>query len=714
MCIRTAGAAAMFGTFTSLFAACVAHAQTSGTFQGLGFLAQPADGSAPASAAMGVNADGSVVVGASTDTTGHTIAVIWTAAGVTPVGVLGSANGPHSVATGVSEDGQVVVGYSTNDAEFETEAFVWNSKTGIVGLGFLGISTSLPPIFPESLAFGTNSDGSVVVGQSTNSSNDLEAYRWTQASGMSGLGFINGGGAAPSSSANAVTPDGSVVVGDSTFATSIGPQTEAFRWTQATGMVGLGFISGAPNKVFSLGGNSPWSWASAVSSNGAVVVGYGSFSGSASLSQTEAFRWTQATGVVGLGFIGGGGSNPSSYATGVDEDGSIIVGQSSNATNANEAFRWTAATGMQSLAGLLTAAGVNLGNWQLTIANGISPNGQFIVGQGVDPAGHAEAFVVRYLDSTTAALNPPSPPPIAGITTAGSVQASVDQLSRARVRLLVQGGGFASEITDDLDRLDAPSQLHAVVEGGSAAGGFRGRVRFADGLTVLGGVSVGAEDYKDVTVDNELIGELAVRYMPPHFGPSRPFIEFGGIEGGAGSVDLRRDYVDGVKTAVGTGVAAYSSDALWGRVGWIWDLRSSTQLGAYAEYGEARQSIGAYAEPLSDLDPFEAVVGRGVDKIDALKLGARFGLAFASAWELDVGLAVARALDESRVLPAEVDGFGPVAPGPPGRQTWLEYRLGLSHSVGRTSSLGAFVSGVAGTSPVGSDAHAGLDFRVRF
>src|SRR5262245_47092881 len=77
------------------------------------------------------------------------------------------------------------------------------------------------------------------------------------------LGDLPGGGL--SSFATGVSADGSVVVGSSSSATS-GPNPddrEAFRWTAATGMVGLGFL---PGGTFSDSG------AFGVSADGSVVV----------------------------------------------------------------------------------------------------------------------------------------------------------------------------------------------------------------------------------------------------------------------------------------------------------------------------------------------------------------------------------------------------------------------------------------------------------
>jgi probable HAF family extracellular repeat protein len=55
------------------------------------------------------------------------------------------------------------------------------------GLGFLPGGTF-------SFAFGVNADGTVVVGNSNAAGLTTEAFRWAQAGGMAGLGFLPGGG----------------------------------------------------------------------------------------------------------------------------------------------------------------------------------------------------------------------------------------------------------------------------------------------------------------------------------------------------------------------------------------------------------------------------------------------------------------------------------------------------------------------------------------
>jgi len=175
----------------------------------------------------------------------------------------------------------------------------------------------------------------------------------------SGLGDFTGGDL--DSEAYGASNDGSVVVGygnsDSGY--------EAFRWTQAGGMVGLGVLAGG-----SLG-----SFASGVSGDGSVVVGQ-----SHSASGWEAFRWTQAGGIVGLGDLDGGSFD--SAAWGVSGDGSVVVGYGSSDAG-QEAIIWDSGHGMRSLQLVLTGDyGLDLTGWTLTRATGISADGTVIVGEG--------------------------------------------------------------------------------------------------------------------------------------------------------------------------------------------------------------------------------------------------------------------------------------------------------------------------------------------
>lgn len=289
---------------------------------------------------MGMNADGSVVVGSTTSNTLGTPnmhAFRWTQAGMQDLGTLG---GYISHATGVSASGNAVVGTSNSFQNSADRAFVWTSGGGLQNIGTLGGS--------ESRGAAISADGTVATGWALpDGDGNARAFRWTSA-GMQDIGLGEGRG---------INADGSAIVGVTAFG---GSPPRAYRWTAATGMVNLG----------SLGGDS---YANAVSGNGSVVVGYSRL---ATGLYQQAFRWTSG-GMQDLGLLNGANT----YANGTNEDGSIVVGGTSMTTGGGRAFLWSASTGLVDLNTYLPSIGYDLTGWFLTSASAINANGD-IVGMG--------------------------------------------------------------------------------------------------------------------------------------------------------------------------------------------------------------------------------------------------------------------------------------------------------------------------------------------
>lgn len=309
----------------------------------------------------------------------------------------------NSMFPSVSGDGSVVVGQATSFIEGRGtvwQAFRWSEHSGMEGLGFISTDGG----FMGSIANGVSYDGSIIAGNSTSGSGSWQSFRWTSETGMNsftdsafGVNGLSGNGSAivgsigegqasywtssegvvglgflPGASHNwsvalAASQDASVIVGESANSTSTpGNNYEAFRWTSTEGMTGLGWLSGGLNM----------SYASAVSSDGTVVVGT-----SNSSNGFEAFLWTEAEGMMGLGGLSL--ANFYSEATGISADGSIVVGNSRSFQSGNslEPFLWTRDGGMQSLSAMLLNRGVDLQGWQLNTASAISADGNVIVGE---------------------------------------------------------------------------------------------------------------------------------------------------------------------------------------------------------------------------------------------------------------------------------------------------------------------------------------------
>jgi probable HAF family extracellular repeat protein len=318
-------------------------AQPCGGMQDLGTLG------GSAAEAIGVSADGSVVVGWASNAAGPVRAFRWTAAGgMQDLGSMGAAGTNAYIAYGVSADGGVVVGREYNLASQIFRAFRWTAGGGMQDLGTLGGL--------EAFAKGVSANGSVVVGWASNAGGWTRAFRWTATGGMQDLGTLGG----TSASAWGVSADGSVVVG---WAINAGGQLRAFRWTAAGGMQDLR----------TLGGNG--SAAHAVSADGGVVVG----DAYNAAGYWHAFRWTAAGGMQDLGTLGG----DFSVAWGVSADGGVVVGDARNAAGYSRAFRWTAAGGMQDLGTL---------GGDYSEAYAVSADGGVVVGDARNAAGYSRAF----------------------------------------------------------------------------------------------------------------------------------------------------------------------------------------------------------------------------------------------------------------------------------------------------------------------------------
>lgn len=319
------------------------------------------------SSAKDVSDDGSVVVGLSTSSNSGALnaeAFRWTSAGM--VGLDDLAEGEfNSEATAVSSDGSVISGVGRTASG--DRAFRWTAGGGMANLGMLSGGTFY------SRANGISGDGSVIVGESDLSGNQ-KAFKWTSGGGMVTIGDLGLIG----NVAYGISSDGSTIVGSDYTG-----DYEAFRWTSGGGIVGLS----------DLAGGSFQSTAYGASSDGSVIVGMGN-----SASGNEAFRWTSG-GMIGLSDFSGGGFQ--SNALSVSGNGSRIVGWGESALGI-EAFIWDATNGMRNLKQVLIDFGVsNLTDWRLYTAYGISANGRYVVGEGINPSGNSEAFLAALNNTYT-------------------------------------------------------------------------------------------------------------------------------------------------------------------------------------------------------------------------------------------------------------------------------------------------------------------------
>ena len=594
---------------------------------------------------------------------------------------LGTLGGTNSAAQGVSSDGAVVVGFAGTTGNAANRAFRWTGA-GMVDLGTLGGTNSA--------AHGVNADGSVVVGLSEITANAAaRAFRWTGA-GMVDLGTLGG----TNSVALGVNADGAVVVGASQ--TTGDAANHAFRWTSA-GMVDLGTLGGTNSAALG------------VNADGAVVVGW---AGTTATGPFHAFRWTAAGGMADLGSLGDNSAN--SQANAVSADGSIVVGFSAlgSASACTRAFRWTAASGMKDLNGLLAQAGVAMSGITLTLATGVSANGQFIVG---DFSGNLRAYLARY---DAGAADPGAPPagpttPPAGLTTIAAQQQSVDELTGSQFGAMAHQHGLAAPLLGGNTPMGLGSEAGIFASAGSAeAGGFV-RYNAGNGFALLGGLAWARENYPSADLRNGFLAAAAVQYVHDNAGWLHPFAEAGGWFAPAASFSFTRTYLNGAGSAGGTGNTRGDLSYYYARAGVLLAQQRTSQLAVSGEIGRERLRLNGYAEELA-FNPFNATSSSGADTMDIAKLRLQASHQITERIDGTLWVAGAHGFNRSSDITTTVAGIGALKPAGLNAINWAEYGARLGYTFATAATLDVFVNGVSGRDGIDTRVHAGAAVRVRF
>lgn len=297
------------------------------------------------SAAYAMTPDGSVVVGDSDDGVFEASAVRWTRVAGTQ-SLDAAHNNGNSTAYGVSADGSVIVGATWTSIY---SAFRWTNSQGLA-------------IMPRAqsrqwgLAFAVSADGESIVGQCSIVSGSMVspvACRWpTPAQGVDLDPHVSG-----SSISESVNRDGSLIVGYDTAG-----RERAFLWSNSGVSYLPPIVAGDGMRAYD------------VTPNGTVVVG------TSGTNAAQAFRWTSATGTVGLGTPPG---LTRSQAFAVSDNGRTVVGlASTGVAGSGRATIWTQTTGNVDLAAMLASRGVPMQGWILDAARCVSADGRVVAGTG--------------------------------------------------------------------------------------------------------------------------------------------------------------------------------------------------------------------------------------------------------------------------------------------------------------------------------------------
>jgi uncharacterized membrane protein len=262
-------------------------------------------------------------------------------------------------AYGISNDGQVVAG--------RTNSRAYRYRLGDAGVEVLGIL----PGYVRSRSLGISGDGEVVVGTNVAGLTEEfgQAFRWTSAMGMVGLGYTRADHFY--SEAAAISRDGSTIVGHGRGGSG---WNEAFVWRNGvmTALPGLD----ATNDGRAFGTNL----------DGSIIVG------DSRMGQRVATMWVEDQ-PVSLGFALGFSR---SMALAVNDAGTVVVGHVDGATGISQtAAIWTPQRGMEPLSNYLAFHGITVpANVNLLSATCVSADGMTIGGRTGFPGLAREGFVV--------------------------------------------------------------------------------------------------------------------------------------------------------------------------------------------------------------------------------------------------------------------------------------------------------------------------------
>jgi len=309
-----------------------------------------------------------------------TLCVTRDAQGQSAMWNLGSLGANASSAVGISADGGVIVGWSGAN-EFTGAAFRWSDATGMSAF-FSG----------DAVAAGVSRDGTTIVGSVQGS----VGFRWRQTGttylwGPATFVSFNGEKLHGIYANSGLVYSYRFVSGASTDVTHVFCQCGVYETMALSGdgdtVVGqtsqrASRYSFATNTFTDLGALPGGSFSSAKGTtfDGSFVVGDAIVGSGPPPYQRRAFLWSALGGMQNLGTLGG----PESVALGVSDDGTVVVGSSLNASGSWRAFRWTATSGMVDLG---TLGGAE------SRARAITPDGQLIVGEAQLPGGAWRAFV---------------------------------------------------------------------------------------------------------------------------------------------------------------------------------------------------------------------------------------------------------------------------------------------------------------------------------
>jgi T5SS/PEP-CTERM-associated repeat protein len=307
--------------------------------------------------------------------------------------------------------------------------------------------------------------------------------------------------------------------------------------------------------------------------------------------------------------------------------------------------------------------------------------------------------------------------PGANLSTMAAQQSSLQTLAADQRASLIESHATAGELLGMTRPVDGADYAYAGAMLGSAVA-YTGGQHSERGVTVLGGIAYGAQDYPGIRQGDDPTFAAALRYtFEDPFGDKgnalHPYGELGAWITPQADYTLSRNYANGS----GQGVTNATSWAEYGRAGLAWKASADDRLSGFGELGQQFMSFDPYSELASASNPFPAAVEGGLLRLDVARIGGSWTrdlsrMIYAPIWVTLAG-AAARSFDVHSGLSANVAGVGVGTAGNEA-DTWGEFGARIEAGLTDGLALDVDLNGTTGGGALGTVLHGGVGMVYKF
>jgi hypothetical protein len=300
---------------------------------------------------------------------------------------------------------------------------------------------------------------------------------------------------------------------------------------------------------------------------------------------------------------------------------------------------------------------------------------------------------------------------LAGYTTLGSVQASIDSLSFQQTSIVTRLAAAGEDLGGGPTALGARNYLSQFGAGGSDSFGLGGHYNLGGGFSVTGGLGYSDQSTAGASFTVPLLS-ASIGYLQPGPGMIRPFASLGATLAPGLSATYSRHYSDGTRD--GQTIEERTRGNLMGfsaMAGMLFAPSADDEITFSASLTHSWLGSDGVAETIGNTNLFPASIAAGTTNFDRAKAGLTWKRRLAPAWDLTLSAALGETFAHDPVV-ADVAFVGRVV-GDPINDAFAESGAQIDWHVSGNATASAYVLGATGTQS-GTHLQVGEALKVAF